>query len=160
MCALNVDLAREEEILFESERAILTNRRLLANLERKRVNQVTDDVPLSDIATFKKSNVGQESRARPGFVAMAIGAVFLLISSMANVVSLGEFFEAATFIVGAISILVGFYFVASTFLRIKPNTTLQFSVVGSRDIVVYFPGKDNPEADEMTRIFVRAKRGI
>lgn len=160
MCALNVDLAREEEILFESERAVLTNLRLLANLERKRVNQITDDVLLSDIANFKKSNVGQESRIKPGLVAMATGAFFLLLSSIANALSIGSFIEAATFAAGALAVVVGLYFVANTFLGIKPNTTLQFSVVGSRDIVVYFPGKDNPLADEMTRLFIRAKRGI
>lgn len=160
MCALRVELIREEDILYESERAVLTNKRLLANLDRKRVNEVTDDVPLGDIASFKKSTVGQESRIRPGTVGVTLGVVMLIVSSVTNALSLGIFLESATFLVGAMAVLMGIYFVLSSFLRIKPATTLQFNVVGERDIIVYFPGKDNPEADEMARIYVRAKRGI
>ena len=160
MCALSVELIREEEVLYESERAVLTNKRLLANMNRKRVAEVTDDVLLGDIASFKKGNVGQESRIRPGTTGLAFGVIMLVVSSVVNALSLGIFIESATFLVGAMAVLIGIYFVLSSFLRIKPATTLQFNVVGVRDIIVYFPGKDNPEADEMARIYVRAKRGI
>ena len=79
MCALKVQLERDEEVVFESERAVLTNQRLLANLDRKNIEQVTDEIPLKNVLDFKKSNGGRASRTRGGLKVLGVGLVVMLI---------------------------------------------------------------------------------
>lgn len=163
MRTVEVKLRRDEEILSEAQWAVLTNQRLVATLNRKDRSEITDDVALSDIASFKKSNGGQESRMRPGLISMGVGAavsVLQLIPPLANVAQTNDLLEVILFLVGASGLLIGLYLVIGSLMRIKPFTVVVFTVVGKRDIPVHFPGKDNPAADDMTRKFVRAKRGI
>ena len=156
---LNVSLESGEEVLYEADRAVLTNKRLLAYLDKNSKNLPTDDVPLTDIAGFKKLSGGQESRMKQGVISLIIGMVltlvqFVLIGKVSYTV------DGIIFMVSTLFILGGVYFSLNSLIRIRPNTTVLFSVVGSRDIPVRFPGKDSPSANEMTRLFARAKRGI
>lgn len=159
MCALKMQLQRDEEVVFESERAILTNRRLLANLDRKRKETVTDDISLGNVATFKKSNSGRESRVRPGLKLLGTGLFVTLIQVVAMGV-LPAFLELVMFLAGALGVVSGLYLILDSVLRIKPYTSVVFTIIGSRDVPVYFPGKDNPEADELARLYVRTKRNL
>ncbi len=208
MCALEVQLQSNEELLSRTEHVVLTNRRIVAALNRKDRTQITDDVPLSDIPTFKKSNGGQESRLRPGLLITGAGvAVTIFLLLLSAFVDFGEVravldlknkmdegtitqsdirtdayltstvesdlfqrskgylrfltvMETVLFLLGAVGILVGLYFIIGSVMRIKPFTVVVFNVVGARDIPAHFPGNDSPDADNMTRLFVRAKRGI
>lgn len=208
MCALQIILRGDEEILSEAEWAVLTNQRLVAALNRKDRSEITDDVPLSDIVTFKKSNGGQESRMQPGLKFLGGGgAVYILLFLLSNIISFNDariildikqkiesnvitleeakadpylrervesdlfqrsnwnlrglsFLEIGLFLGGAAGILIGIYLIIGSIMRIKPFTVVVFSVLGSRDIPVHFPGNDHPEADNMMRLFTRAKRGI
>ncbi len=156
---LNVRLEVGEEVLYETERAILTNKRLLANLDKNSDNMPTDDVELRDIAGFKKMSGGQESRMKHGVLGLLIGLVLTLIQlTLRDRISFTV--DGFLFMASALFILGGVYFALSSIIRVRPNTTILFSVVGSRDIPVYFPGKDSPSADEMTRLFARTKRGL
>ncbi len=156
---LNVRLEIGEEVIYETERAILTNKRLLANLNKKSDDLPTDDVALTDIAGFKKMSGGQESRMKQGVIGLLIGLVLTLIQfALSGKVS--YILEGMLFMVSALFILGGIYFTLSSIIRIRPNTTIVFTVVGSRDIPVFFPGKDSPSADEMARLFARTKRGL
>ena len=159
MCALKMQLQRDEEVVFESERAVLTNRRLLANLDKKRKEDVTDDVSLGNVATFKKTNSGRESRMSPGLKLLGGGlfAVFVQVVAMA---ALPSVVEMVLFLAGAIGIVMGLYLVMDSVLRVKPYTAVVFTIIGSRDVPVYFPGKDNPDADELARLYVRTKRNL
>lgn len=196
MRGFQVPLRQNEEILHQAEWAMLTNQRIVATLNKKNRSEITDDVDLSDIATFKQTNGGQESKMQPGLVATAFGVIMLVAQVL---LSLAGFFstappqellapsevisqqgtlpstetsessfidgfpriiEVVLFLGSAAGILIGFYFIVGSLLRIKPFTVVVFVVVGSRDIPVHFPGKDNLEASHMTRLFVRAKRGI
>ena len=163
MCALQVNLRRDEEMLSRTEWAVLTNQRLVASLNRKNRNEITDDVPLSDIATFKKTNGGQQSRMRPGLISLGIGAAISILQAIPPLSTLAranEWLELIMFLAGAAGVLIGLYLIIGSAMRIKPFTVVVFTVVGARDIPVHFPGADNPDADDMTRKFVRAKRGI
>ena len=156
---LNGRLEAGEKVLYEMERAVLTNKRLLANLDKKSDGLPTDDVALGDIAGFKKSSGGQESRMKQGVVSLLVGLILTLIQlALAGKVSYTM--DGILFMASALFVLVGIYFVLSSSLRIHPHTIIVFSVVGSRDIPVRFPGKDSPSADEMTRLFARTKRGL
>ena len=162
MCALQIDLRDEEEILSEADWAVLTNQRLLAALNRKDRSEITDQAELSDIVSFKTSNGGQESRLQQGLMSLGVGAAIILLQ-IAYYQFLGppsRVVETILFLLGAAGVLLGFYLVIGSVMRIRPFTVVVFSVVGTRDIPVHFAGKDNPEADRMTSLFTRAKRGF
>ena len=162
MCALQVNLRDEEEILSEADWAVLTNQRLLAALNRKDRTEVTDEADLSDIVSFKKSNGGQESRMQLGLTSLGVGAAIIILQILYFQL-IGQpsmIVETVLFLLGAASVLFGFYLVIGSLMRIKPFTVIVFTVVGARDIPVHFAGKDNPEADRMANLFTRAKRGF
>ena len=160
MCALQVNLRQEEEILSEAEWAVLTNQRLVAALNRKDRTEITDEAELSDIVSFKKSNGGQESRLRPGLMSLGAGVGVTVLQIILNDLIPSELVEVILFLMGAVGILLGFYLVIGSVMRIRPFTVVVFTVVGARDIPVHFPDQDNPEADRMTNLFTRTKRGI
>ena len=160
MCALEVNLRGEEEILSEAEWAVLTNKRLVAALNRKNRAVITDEADLSDIVSYKKSNGGQESRMQPGLMFLGGGAVITVLQVFLASLLPSQLVETLLFLCGAAGILLGFYLIIGSVMRIKPFTVVVFTVVGARDIPVHFPGRDHPEADRMTNQFTRAKRGI
>ena len=156
---LNVRLGIDEEVLHETTRVTLTNKRLLANLNKRSDSLPTEDVALTDIAGFKKLTGGQESRMKQGVIALLVGlALTVLQFVLSGRVSYAV--DGFIFMVSALFIIVGVYFALTSIVRIRTNTMVVFNVVGSRDIPVYFQGKDSPLADDMTRSFARAKRGI
>ncbi len=160
MCALQVNLRGDEEILSEAEWAVLTNQRLVAGLNRKDRSEITDDVPLADIINFKKSNGGQNSRMQPGLQFLGAGVAITVVQILFTNLIASQIAETILFLLGAAGILIGLYLIIGSVMRIKPFTVVVFSVLGSRDIPVHFPGNDHPEADNMMRLFTRAKRGI
>ena len=163
MCALEVNLRRDEEILSEAEWAVLTNQRLVAALNRKDRSEITDEAELSDVVSFKKSNGGQESRMQGGLQFLGAGAAILLLQIVFYEFVASQFpsfVEVVLFVLGAAGLLIGFYLIIGSLMRIKPFTVVVFTVVGARDIPVHFPGQDNPEADRMMNLFTRTKRGV
>ena len=208
MCALQVDLRQDEEILSEAEWAVLTNQRLVAALNRKNRAEITDEAELSDVVSFKTSNGGQESRMRQGIQILVAGlAVFILQFILVSFIDFNEvrtvldikqkledneltmeqiyadpflrsraesalfqrsnwnlrglsFLEIGLFLAGSAAVLFGVYLIIGSAMRIKPFTVIVFTVVGRREIPVHFSGRNNPEADRMTNLFVRTKRGL
>ncbi len=144
-----------EEVLFDKGPVILTNQRLVADALGA---EGPVETPLTDLASFRQLNGGQESRARQGSQAIAIGAALLIVGTLARGAS--ELIEAVLFIIGALALLLGLYFVLSSALRVKPHTVVQFQTVLSKDVIVSFPGWDSPDAEELTRLFLRAKRAL
>lgn len=160
MCALEVNLRQDEEILSEAEWAVLTNQRLVAALNRKDRTEITDEAELSDVVSFKKSNGGQESRMQRGLQFLGAGAAITVLQVIFNNLLPSELVEVILFLLGATGILLGFYLIIGSLMRIKPFTVVVFTVVGARDIPVHFPGQDNPDADQMMNLFTRTKRGV
>ena len=160
MCALQLNMRQDEEILSEAEWAILTNQRLVAALNRKDRTEITDEAELSDIVSFKTSNGGQESRMQPGLMFLGAGATLTVLQILFVDLLPSQLVETILFLLAAAGVLIGFYLVIGSVMRIRPFTVVVFTVVGARDIPVHFPGKDNPEADRMTNLFTRTKRGI
>lgn len=163
MCALKVQLERDEEVVFESDRAVLTSRRLLANLDKKNRELVTDDVPLQNIVDFKKGAGGRESRLDLGLKALGIGLVLVILQVLLPLILpaiMPRILEMLLFLAGSLAIVVALYLLMDSFLRVKPYTSVVFSIMGSRDVPVYFEGRDNPDADEITRHYVRVKRDL
>ena len=110
-----ISLQRDEEVLFEKGPAILTNRRLVAEAIgiEERV-----EVLLVDLASFKLFNIGQQSRLNQGIQATAGGVVALVIGTLAR--SASELLEGIMFVVGALVLLLGIYYLLTTAVRIRP----------------------------------------
>ena len=144
-----------EKVLFDKGPAVLTNQRLVAEA-------LGADGPvetqLGDLASFRKVNGGHESRLRQGSQAIGGGAVLLIIGSLVR--SSSELIEKILFFIGALAVIFGIYVVLSSAIRVKPHTLVQFQTIALRDVIVSFPGWDNPDAEELTRVFVQAKRGL
>ena len=150
-----IRLQSDEEVLFEKGPAILTSRRLVA--EAIGLEEPVE-VPLVDLASFKLFNVGQRSRRNQGLQATAAGAVALVVGTLSRNAS--ELLEGILFVVGALVLLLGVYYLLTTAVRIKPRTTVLFETSALKDLALSFPDWDNPDAKELTRIFARAKRAL
>ena len=158
MDAHRIDLLANEEIIFESGSAVLTNQRLLVNSEDAAGDETSDEAFLRDIVSFQKVTGGQESRAKPGAQVLAVGAV--LLAAEAVLPALPERLGAVVFLLGGVAVVIGVYLLLSSAFRVRPRTTVLFLVRGTREMAVVFPGRDNPEADELTRLFARARRRL
>ncbi len=144
-----------EKVLFDKGPAVLTDQRLVAEaMDAEGPVETT----LADLASFRQVNGGVESRTREGSQAIGIGVALLVIGALARGAS--ELLEAILFIIGALALLIGVYFVLSSAIRVKPHTLVLFQTILSEDVIVTFPGWDNPDAQELTRAFVRAKRAL
>ena len=150
-----IQLLRDEKVLFDKGPAILTDQRLV--VEALGADGPVE-TPLGDLASFRQVNGGQESRARQGSQAIGVGVALLVIGTLARGAS--ELIEAVLFVIGALALLFGIYFVLSSAIRVKPHTVVMFQTIVSGDVIVSFPGWDSPDAEELTRVFVRAKRAF
>ena len=144
-----------EEVLFDKGPAFLTNQRLVAEA-------LGADGPvetrLGDVASFRRANGGQKGRGRQGSQAIGGGVALLIIGSLAGGAS--ELVETILFVIGALTFLSGTYLALSSVIRVKPHTVVHFQTTAFKDVIVSFPGWDNPDAQELTRAFVRAKRAL
>ena len=156
----NVDLLRDEEILFEDERAVLTTRRLIGNF-RSEEDGGFDDFELGDVGPPNKFNGGRQSKRALGLRLFPAGiAVVAAGAFIQSTIGIDQRVEAVVFVVGAISATVGLYILLNSMFRSAPNTTIIFPVIGGEDIIASFPDWDNPQADILIRQFARAKRGM
>ena len=156
-----VQMLHDEEIVFEDEQTIITNKRLIGNFG------VAKDVEfnaydLTEVGTPNKFNGGQYGRRAialrlliGGSVVVVAGAVFRSI-----IIQLGYLAEPLVFVAGAVASMVGLYMLLNDLFRPKPNTTVIFPIFDGRDIISSYPDWDNPEAEELTRSFARVKRGM
>ena len=156
MSTHRVDLLVGEKVLFDSEPAVLTNRRLMANWKGGEGGGPSDEALLSDIVGFEKIDGGRERRLGRG---LAIGAGGVVVVALAELIpELSSIIEGTIFLIGSVVAILGLYAILGDLLHMRPHTTIFFEVLGEGPIVVTFPGRSNPKADELTRLHVRAKR--
>ena len=158
MSVASPQLAEDEEVLFEEAPAILTNRRLMVERARKGEEPYWQEFDLKDISLLKKKNGGAEGRLELGLKMGAAGIVFTLLEII--VPGLPDLVDIALFLLGAVGILFGIYVLVSTFLGMKPHTTVSIVILGERDKVFVLPGHDNPAADKITQRFGQARRRL
>ena len=163
-----IQLLPDEEILFENERAVLTNRRLIGNFGSSSAGGF-DDADLREIGPPNKFNGGYQSKKDIALMLLVVGvavvAVSMLLRSVFGIDGSPEALtfqrlEALTFLIGALAFVVGIYLLLNSLFRHSPNTTIIFPVLEGEDIIASFPEWDNADAEELSRRFARAKRGI
>ena len=154
-----LNLQLNEEVVFEAEGAVLTNKRIITNWGNRRGVKAPPEVNLTDVSSFQKFSGGQESRHIFSLQVLVIGAVALFATMLPLV---RDFRKAETvfFVVGMLCIVVALYFAVQSWFRVRPHTTVIFTVPDGDDLPVYFVGKENPAADQLTRHFARLKRGV
>ncbi len=159
MQSRRVDLEPGETVLFESGPAVVTNMRLLANWKGRGAATPKDRILLTDIEGYERVGGGQDSRADRGLLLGGGGVVALMSAFLFERVSwLPDLLETVAFLAGMVGIIFGIHFVVQSFIRLRPHTTVLFEV-GAKLVPVSYPGRENPEADELIRNFVKAKKG-
>ena len=56
--------------------------------------------------------------------------------------------------------MLGLYLVLRSLVRVQPHTTVFFRISNGEDVPVSFPGRENPQADELIRRYSRARSGL
>ena len=165
LSSANVEFLPGEQIVFEGGSGVLTNRRLLVHVKAKPNDGPDRIVDLSDIVKHEKRNGGEESRMRQGLRFLAGGAVITAVGALGSGLlrELGGIFETVElllFVVGMVGLLLGLYLVLKSLIRVPPNTTVFFRLTNGDDVPVTFPDRDNRQADELIRLYLRAKSGL
>ena len=160
MAAHYFELHQEETVMFERPHVVVTNRRLL--VVRGMAKTKTDAmVLLGEVGAPTKLNGGQQSRVGAGAKLFGGGAaIFILQIFFEQISNVSDRVDLILLVTAFMALLVGGYFLIGSFLGAKPNPLMIFPMADGEEIVVRFPDWDNPEADELTRQFARAKRAI
>ena len=155
-----IELLDNEEIRYQDDQIVVTNRRLVGNFDSTEVGRFSD-IGLSEVGPPNKFNGGREGRKGAGLRLLATGLVLLVGEIYVQTTfGLNQRVEAAVFLLGALAATVGFYLVLNSMFRPAPNTTIIFPVLEGDDIIASYPEWDNPDAEQLVRSFARAKRGI
>ena len=150
-----------DDALFADDRIAVTARRLIGNFGAAKEGAF-DEAELGVVGAPNRFNGGYQSR-RPLAVRLLAGGLALA--------AVGAYFTDAlravhylidplVFLVGALSATVGLYLLLNSLFRNRPNTTVIFPILDGGEIIASYPDWDNPQADELTRHFARAKRSL
>lgn len=155
-----IELLEDEEIRFQDDQIIVTNRRIIGNLDGSPVGKFSGK-SLSEVGPPNKFNGGRHGRKALGLRLMLGGLAVIGIEVYVQIqFGLNSQVEAALFLVGSLAAVIGLYLVLNSLFRPAPNTTVIFPVLEGDDIIASYPEWDNEDAEELVRRFARAKRGI
>ena len=157
----HLSLESGERVVFENDQAVITNRRVFAEFRHRSSGQITPgrESHLREIATVQKLKGGQENRLGPGIRYTLVGATLGFIGYVLEIYELlHSSVDAVLFLVSAVLLGFGLYFVATSVVRVKPHVSVMFIIFGKKDIRVAYPGYENAEADRLAAAFHRAKR--
>lgn len=156
----SIQLLPDEEILYEDDRAVLTNRRLIGNFGRAKDGEF-DHSELREVGPPNKFNGGHVGRRDIG-IKLTVGGIVVLValSYLQPRIGIPNLIEVLVFLASSLAATVGIYLLVNGLFRNAPNTTVIFPVLQGEDIIASYPEWDNPEADELIRRFARIKRGI
>ena len=163
MNADKVELLKNEKILFVRENVVLTSQRVLANWHKKGGESPANVAFIKDVATVRKLTGGKDRSIKSGLQLLVAGAVLVAMEiafTYADVLPAGGVADVILFLAGAVTFLTAVYILIGALLGPKPHTTLLFVFFKSRDIGVSFPGYANPDAEELARLFERAKSRV
>ena len=158
----NIRLLPGESVILEVEDAVLTNQRLLASWKGSRGGAPTVEKPLDDILEYEKFNGGRESRVLLGLQLIGAGLALLVVNLILHSVTGGlpELVDSVLFIILAAALIYGTYVLALSYVNPRPRTTILFTDVEAKTFALIFPGWDNPQAQEFTVRFDRAKQDL
>ena len=156
-----IELLDDEEIRFQDEQVVVTNRRIIGVAVADGVGRY-DGLSLGDVGPPNKFNGGRHSRRALGVRLLAVGVAIIIPQIMFTdaIRAIAWWLDAALFLVGSLAAVVGLYLFLNSLFRPAPNTTVIFPVIQGDDIIASYPDWDNPEAEELVRAFARAKRGV
>ena len=165
-----IALSPEEQVLFNSEQAVLTNERLFVKgRNKKNTNHALlpdwTVVNVSDVVVPTLKNGGKTSRKELGKRILTVGLGLILAQVIPYTLldvnwlaAIGGLFESIYFMVSMMGTVVGVYLLLGTYLNAGPHTSVLFENPGEKSIIVIFDGWDNKEAEELRRAFIRIRR--
>ncbi len=157
----NIRLLPGERIILEVDQAVLTSQRVLAGWKGPRGGEPSIQAPLDDILEYEKLNGGRESRAQLGLQLIAAGLALLIVNLLlGSTVGIPELVDAMFFIAEAAAIIYGLYVLTLSFVNPRPRTVILFTDVEAKNFAITFPGWDNPQAQEFTVRYDRAKQDL
>ena len=159
----NVRLDSGEQIVFEVDQAVLTNRRVLANWKGPDGGSPSVDLLLDEILDFEKLNGGHESRVQLGVQLIAGGLALLAANLILHRLAPGGLpglVDSLLFIAEAVALIYGTYIVMLSFVNPKPRTTILFTDLDAKNFAITFPGWDNSKAQEFTVRLDRARQDL
>ena len=158
MTSNNLNLLNGERILFEDGPVVLTNQRLLPNPTHEHISTIIHPIYLTEVSSFRKITKGENSKLKLGVSMGLLGA--MLIATEFLGLNIPSYLELFIFLVGISGIIGGTYLSLMNVIREKPKTTVLFFVPGGKNVYVTFNERDNPKADELTEIFIKAKKRL
>ena len=150
-----------EDVLFADDRIAVTSRRLIGNFGAAKEGAF-DESELGSVGAPNKFNGGYQSRRPLAYRLLAGGVVGVAASAVFRdaLMAVWTGLEPLAFLLGALAFTAGVYLLINSLFRNRPNTTVIFPVLEGDEIIASYPDWDNPQAEELTRNFARAKRGI
>ena len=158
-----IDLLDGEQIVFEREHVVLTNMRLMASWSGRIARDI---VMVKDIDGVRRIDGGQDSRLPAGLKVLGIGIALAAINVPIDkfIISpsdLGRAIDIVNyllFVAWVVAVAGGAYLILTSLIRVKPHTSLLFIRFKHKAIRISFPGRNNPDADELRAIFNRQQR--
>ena len=150
-----------EDVLFADDRIAVTARRVVGNFGVAKEGAF-DEAELGVVGAPNRFNGGYQSR-RPLAVRLLVGGLATVVAGAVFTDALraiGYAVEPLVFLAGALTATVGLYLLLNSLFRNRPNTTVIFPLLEGGEIIASYPEWDNPQADELTRNFARAKRAL
>ena len=159
----NVTLDSGEQIIFEVDQAVLTNRRVMANWKGSDGGSPSVQLPLDEILDYEKLNGGHESRVQLGLQLIAGGLTLLAANLIMHRLvpgGLPGLVDSLLFIAEAVALIYGTYVVMLSFVNPKPRTTILFTDIDAKNFAITFPGWNNTQANEFAVRFDRARQEL
>jgi hypothetical protein len=171
----DIDLMKDEQIVFSSGGVLLTNRRVFVeNRRAKRKKRLSEENPLwleSEISVTMPptmKNGGKTSRKASGLKLLTFGLLLVVLQVVPyllfeiNIIqALGVIVESVYFLCSMLGVTIGSYFYVGSFVNLKPHTSVLFSIPNEgRSLVAIFSGWDSPEAEKLGREFRRIRRTL
>ena len=158
----NIRLLPGESIILEVDQAVLTNQRVLAELEGAlKAARHRSEAPRRH-PEYDKFNGGRESRVQLGLQLIAAGLGLLIVNLLLHSATGGlpELVDSLLFVILAGALIYGTYVLALSYVNPRPRTTILFTDVDAKTFALTFPGWDNPQAQEFAVRFDRAKQEL
>ena len=161
----NIDLLKDEEVLYEDEVAILTNKRLLTDLKNGKPKK---SVEIALVDGVRQIDGGQENRFWLGFKAFVIGVGLSLVQffidyfliTESNSTQMIRILNTIFFIIGAMTMGSGLYLIINSLLRVKPHTTLIFVRFNGKDVTATFRDRNAHKAFKLKELFLKQQRSL
>ena len=159
----NINLLTGEEVVFEDDAVILTNKRLFTDFKN---GNPKNSIEIGLVDGVRQIDGGQENKIWLGMKALCFGIGLSLIQFLldyffitdSSTTQLIRILNTIFFIIGAIAMGAGLYLIINSLLRVRPHTTLIFVRFKGKDLRVTYHDRNAPKALQLKEVFMKQQR--